>query len=290
MHSPPRPLTVKDQQDWKIPPCVSNWKNAKAGAGGCWLVLAGASAHRRRRWRLQQAAGAGTVLVLAASGGPTGQHPCTTPPSLTPHAASISIPPHPPPAGLHHPAGQAPGGGRARPAGGGHQRPVCQVHRGTARCGGGGAAGWVGSCWGRRTRLRHSTAAPASRCARAPHCPPNLTPSPPVRPLPARPAPPPPRRRCTSRSRRRAARWRRAPRCSASCWRARRRPRSGSCASWRSRRAWTGWAARPAPPRPRQVRAGGGVRPGSGERLGAVEGRGSVRGLQLGVVGAPRCQ
>lgn len=29
MHSPPRKLTVKDQQDWKIPPCVSNWKNAK---------------------------------------------------------------------------------------------------------------------------------------------------------------------------------------------------------------------------------------------------------------------
>lgn len=29
MHSPPRALTVKDQQDWKIPPCVSNWKNAK---------------------------------------------------------------------------------------------------------------------------------------------------------------------------------------------------------------------------------------------------------------------
>ncbi|XP_073065550.1 LOW QUALITY PROTEIN: SNW/SKI-interacting protein A-like [Primulina eburnea] len=29
MHSPPRPVTVKDQQDWKIPPCISNWKNAK---------------------------------------------------------------------------------------------------------------------------------------------------------------------------------------------------------------------------------------------------------------------
>ena len=31
MHSPPRPLTVKDQQDWKIPPCISNWKNSKVG-------------------------------------------------------------------------------------------------------------------------------------------------------------------------------------------------------------------------------------------------------------------
>ena len=29
MHSPPRPVSVKDQQDWKIPPCISNWKNAK---------------------------------------------------------------------------------------------------------------------------------------------------------------------------------------------------------------------------------------------------------------------
>jgi len=29
MQSPPRKLTVKDQLDWKIPPCVSNWKNAK---------------------------------------------------------------------------------------------------------------------------------------------------------------------------------------------------------------------------------------------------------------------
>ncbi|OQR97671.1 puff-specific protein Bx42-like [Achlya hypogyna] len=29
MHSPPRKLTVQDQQSWKIPPCISNWKNAK---------------------------------------------------------------------------------------------------------------------------------------------------------------------------------------------------------------------------------------------------------------------
>ncbi|XP_022672804.1 SNW domain-containing protein 1-like isoform X2 [Varroa jacobsoni] len=29
MHSPTRKVTVKEQQDWKIPPCVSNWKNAK---------------------------------------------------------------------------------------------------------------------------------------------------------------------------------------------------------------------------------------------------------------------
>merc|ERR1719162_798279 len=26
-HSPARKLTAKDQKDWKIPPCVSNWKN-----------------------------------------------------------------------------------------------------------------------------------------------------------------------------------------------------------------------------------------------------------------------
>ncbi|KAK9197102.1 hypothetical protein WN943_005236 [Citrus x changshan-huyou] len=27
MHSPPRPVTLKDQLDWRIPPCISNWKN-----------------------------------------------------------------------------------------------------------------------------------------------------------------------------------------------------------------------------------------------------------------------
>ena len=29
MHSPTRKLTVADQQAWKIPPCISNWKNAR---------------------------------------------------------------------------------------------------------------------------------------------------------------------------------------------------------------------------------------------------------------------
>ncbi|XP_034044727.1 SNW domain-containing protein 1-like isoform X2 [Thalassophryne amazonica] len=29
MHSPNRKMTVKEQQEWKIPPCISNWKNAK---------------------------------------------------------------------------------------------------------------------------------------------------------------------------------------------------------------------------------------------------------------------
>jgi len=29
LHSPPRALTKEDQADWKIPPCISNWKNAK---------------------------------------------------------------------------------------------------------------------------------------------------------------------------------------------------------------------------------------------------------------------
>ena len=29
MHSPTRKVTVKEQQDWKVPPCISNWKNAK---------------------------------------------------------------------------------------------------------------------------------------------------------------------------------------------------------------------------------------------------------------------
>ncbi|KAK9813503.1 hypothetical protein WJX73_002946 [Symbiochloris irregularis] len=29
MHSPPRAVTAKEQQDWKVPPCISNWKNPK---------------------------------------------------------------------------------------------------------------------------------------------------------------------------------------------------------------------------------------------------------------------
>ncbi|KAM5273646.1 LOW QUALITY PROTEIN: SNW domain-containing protein 1-like [Ctenodactylus gundi] len=29
VHSPSRKMTVKEQQEWKIPPCISNWKNAK---------------------------------------------------------------------------------------------------------------------------------------------------------------------------------------------------------------------------------------------------------------------
>ena len=35
MHSPPRKLSQKDVADWKIPPCVSNWKNPK----GFFLIL-----------------------------------------------------------------------------------------------------------------------------------------------------------------------------------------------------------------------------------------------------------
>lgn len=29
MHSPTRKVTAKEQADWKIPPCISNWKNPK---------------------------------------------------------------------------------------------------------------------------------------------------------------------------------------------------------------------------------------------------------------------
>ena len=29
LHSPPRKVTVKEQNEWKIPPCISNWKNPK---------------------------------------------------------------------------------------------------------------------------------------------------------------------------------------------------------------------------------------------------------------------
>jgi hypothetical protein len=29
LHSPPRKLTPQDHDDWKIPPCISQWKNTK---------------------------------------------------------------------------------------------------------------------------------------------------------------------------------------------------------------------------------------------------------------------
>jgi len=29
LHSPPRKVSVKEQNEWKIPPCISNWKNPK---------------------------------------------------------------------------------------------------------------------------------------------------------------------------------------------------------------------------------------------------------------------
>merc|ERR1719219_749065 len=29
LHSPARKLTAQDQKDWKIPPCMSSWKNAR---------------------------------------------------------------------------------------------------------------------------------------------------------------------------------------------------------------------------------------------------------------------
>jgi len=35
MHSPNRKVTVKEQQEWKIPPCISNWKNAKVHIFKC---------------------------------------------------------------------------------------------------------------------------------------------------------------------------------------------------------------------------------------------------------------
>ncbi len=29
LHSPTKKVSVKEQQEWKIPPCISNWKNPK---------------------------------------------------------------------------------------------------------------------------------------------------------------------------------------------------------------------------------------------------------------------
>ena len=56
MHSPTRKVTVKEQQDWKIPPCISNWKNQKGytipldkrlAADGRGLQQVGGSFYRR---------------------------------------------------------------------------------------------------------------------------------------------------------------------------------------------------------------------------------------------------
>ncbi|KAG7259297.1 hypothetical protein CRUP_026664 [Coryphaenoides rupestris] len=46
LHSPSRKMTVKEQQEWKIPPCISNWKNAK----GYTIPL------DKRPWRRRQEA------------------------------------------------------------------------------------------------------------------------------------------------------------------------------------------------------------------------------------------
>ncbi len=96
MHSPPRPVTAQDQADWKIPPCISNWKNNKvrapflpslpralqapAARGATWAASCYAEEQGRARARKRDA-----CSVLRA---PLG------------YAA----------AGLHHPSGQAPGG------------------------------------------------------------------------------------------------------------------------------------------------------------------------------------
>jgi SKIP/SNW domain len=55
MHSPPRAITVKDQQDWKIPPCISNWKNPKVRARSCAAWHIWAAAHMHRAWRFSPA-------------------------------------------------------------------------------------------------------------------------------------------------------------------------------------------------------------------------------------------
>lgn len=45
MHSPPRAITVKDQQDWKIPPCISNWKNPKVRGNAGIVIVQHCVAH-----------------------------------------------------------------------------------------------------------------------------------------------------------------------------------------------------------------------------------------------------
>lgn len=94
MHSPPRPLTVKDQQDWKIPPCISNWKNAKVGGGGaCGMCERGGrqGALRQQKAEAPQL-GKGKACWSSSNGSPA---PCWAahrhPPTPT-HPQGYTIP------------------------------------------------------------------------------------------------------------------------------------------------------------------------------------------------------
>lgn len=69
MHSPPRKVTVADQEAWKIPPSISNWKNAKGytipldkrlAADGRGLQEVGEEAQAGRQAATGQGRGEGT--------------------------------------------------------------------------------------------------------------------------------------------------------------------------------------------------------------------------------------
>lgn len=64
LHSPPRAVTAAEQADWKIPPCISNWKNAKGytipldkrlAADGRGLQVGGHAVKGAQRRRQQRA-------------------------------------------------------------------------------------------------------------------------------------------------------------------------------------------------------------------------------------------
>jgi hypothetical protein len=69
LHSPPRKITVADQQAWKIPPCISNWKNARGCVNG---------GERRRVAAAAGSAPAG-LLLLSATPAPAATDTPTAP-------------------------------------------------------------------------------------------------------------------------------------------------------------------------------------------------------------------
>lgn len=82
MHSPPRKLTVQDQQAWKIPPVVSNWKNAKARADYRPLF----SLHPERTTMACRVTRSRWTSVWQQTAGP-----CSRPPSTTRYAVLTTL-------------------------------------------------------------------------------------------------------------------------------------------------------------------------------------------------------
>ena len=125
LEDPPLHLKLEKQQGGWVGGAMGQWVK-DCGKGGALGERLNAAAHA-----LRLACGRTLVSTLVSAAASLTGYRMFLPATRT----NVSTPPPAPPAaGLHHPAGQAAGGRRARPAGGRHQRPVCQVHRGSVHC------------------------------------------------------------------------------------------------------------------------------------------------------------